>query len=163
MKQLVFHLINFLTFLPYVGMAQSISPSLITTGGGITDKTQIGYLEWSIGEPMVESYNNGEKLTQGFHQVYVYTLLTENTDINYTDQNLIKVFPNPATQLLQVQSTYPVAFKLINFQGREVINDQIMLENHIINTEYLSTGLYLLLINQKGNNNNQIFKIQIIH
>src|SRR4030095_8950615 len=84
--------------------AQSISPSVINTGGG---SFQSGYyqFEWSIGELALvgemNSSNNYLVITNGFIQPFIQYPATNNTNNVFVNDE-IKVFPNPASSYVEI-------------------------------------------------------------
>lgn len=62
------------TFIPCLLQAQSLSPTVVASGGG--QGTLGGALvEWTVGEPVVTTFAvGGTRLTQGFHQAEVVRL-----------------------------------------------------------------------------------------
>jgi Secretion system C-terminal sorting domain len=84
--------------------AQSISPSVINTGGG---SFQAGYyqFEWSMGELALvgemNSSNNSLVITNGFIQPFIQYPATNNTN-NIFGNDEIKVFPNPASSYVEI-------------------------------------------------------------
>ena len=84
--------------------AQSITPSVINTGGGFF---QSGYyqFEWSIGELALvgemNSSNNSLVITNGFIQPFIQYPATNNTN-NIFGSDEIKIFPNPASSYVEI-------------------------------------------------------------
>jgi hypothetical protein len=84
--------------------AQSISPSVINTGGG---SFQAGYyqFEWSMGELALvgemNSSDNSLVITNGFIQPFIQYPATNNTN-NIFGNDEIKVFPNPASSYVEI-------------------------------------------------------------
>src|SRR5689334_18589577 len=73
--------------------AQSLSHSVIGTAGD-TFHSSKGFLDWSLGEVMTETYvRNGNMLTQGFHQTENKNTVTEIK--NYDPEQSVVVYPNP--------------------------------------------------------------------
>src|SRR5690606_17154828 len=83
---------------------------------------------------------------------------TSGIDSNLKD--FISIYPNPVTEILNIQTTRNVELqevKIYNLQGRELLSVKQNFET--INTEDLSSGIYLLLIKtNEGILNQRIIK-----
>ena len=71
-----------------------------------------------------------------------------NPGIGEYAAQLVALYPNPASSLVQLESTYPVvSWKLLDGIGREVQRSQLKVENSFsIDVSGLHTGLYFVVI-----------------
>jgi hypothetical protein len=71
-----------------------------------------------------------------------------NPGIGEYSEQLVNLYPNPASSLVEIQSTYPVeSWKLIDGIGREVQHSKLKVENSFsIDVSGLHTGLYFVEI-----------------
>lgn len=133
--------------------AQSIEPEVVASSGThfSNGTTQ---LSWTIGEPVIDTYDNGSNiLTQGFHQ----TLLTV-TGIQETEAQLegVSVYPNPVDYLLNVKfevNQSNVSAMLFDPSGRMISSEQIQsgTTQHQMDLSGISNGTYLLrLMTEEG-------------
>jgi hypothetical protein len=89
--------------------------------------------------------------------LYAHTWTT--LSIHEQGNNNILIFPNPATGYFQISIDYPMnKIILYDYTGNKVMEDQTTGNQHEVNTNGLSSGIYLLHIET----NNTIIKKQII-
>lgn len=155
---------SYLTFLFILALAsgataQSITPEVISSGGGDTTNSNAG-LSWTIGEPVTETVSGSNtKITQGFHQNHFEIIsIEEYLDLGYE----IKVFPNPATDYIQITLQFngklpestETKFNIIlsNNLGEELLNETIKnkLEFSLTMQEYAAGQYYLKIIGADG-------------
>ena len=134
--------------------AQSITPEVVSSGGGDTTNANVG-LSWTIGEPVGEtqSGSNGT-ITQGFHQSHFEIVsLEEHSELGYE----IVVYPNPTTDYIQIELKFngelpaPTETKfniaLVDHAGKKLLSEDIKnkLEYAVSMSEY-AQGQYFLTI-----------------
>ncbi len=83
--------------------AQSITPEVVSSGGGDTTTTNVS-LSWTIGEPVIETASGSSAtITQGFHQSHFEVVTIEDhSELGFD----IKVYPNPSIDFIKVDLTY---------------------------------------------------------
>ena len=109
-------------------------PEVVSNYGGfaMTDKFS---LEWTLGEPRVESIANAEMLyTQGFHQpiVYVSSRQIGPSSITVADGLKIIVYPNPVNTIVKVKFETAES-KLLTLELLD--NTSRMLQRRNVNTD----------------------------
>ena len=67
------------------------------------------------------------------------------------EEEKIKVYPNPTSQLLNIDTDYPVMIQLYNSIGQSVLTKKLLSKSNRIDLGYLSYGIYYL----KGFNGNK--------
>jgi len=69
--------------------------------------------------------------------------------------NDMKVYPNPASKVLNITSSYQgnVQLRLVNMAGQEIMNEQTQIQNKKINVSSLQRGSYILTISAQGRTN----------
>jgi hypothetical protein len=112
-------------FLLVVGYGQSISSSVIASGGGSSEAGGIN-LSWTIGELAVETFTTTNLvLTQGFQQGYyeitsVNDLLVKSIDL--------EIYPNPAIDFITIEikntEAKSIRLELYSIDGVLVANEQ---------------------------------------
>lgn len=162
MKQLI---AIFFSIISINAFSQSISPELITTSGDNFKNSNVE-LDWSIGEIMIETYSNTENsLTQGFHQSK-YDVTTSVDEISGIDFK-IKIFPNPTSDLINLQIigniNQNLTYELIDLQGKVLIKNSVNKTKKQINMSRFSQNMYLLKITTENGKQVSIFKIQKIN
>ncbi|RMG78110.1 MAG: T9SS C-terminal target domain-containing protein [Bacteroidetes bacterium] len=140
-----------------LALGQSLIMEVVASEGDLQVATSGMSLQWTLGEMAVERYQNNEILTQGFHQVFDFaTPVFENP---YPDIEL-KVFPNPATNWLTIETTASETLeaRLCDLHGRTLYSSTVSNQMEKLNISALPGGTYLLHISgSKGLI--QIFKI----
>jgi len=136
-------------------MGQITSPTLISNSGGSFANNTI-IMDFSIGELAVQTLQNNEILTQGFHQ----EVLKIGTLINELEI-LTKIYPNPTSKLLfiELKEESDGDILMYDIKGKLVLQDKF--QNQKIKQLDISTfspGNYLLHINVS--NKNSVFKIE---
>jgi len=145
--------------------SQQLSPSIIAAAGGINKAAGIS-LEWTLGEPIIESLSTADRLyTQGFHQP---VLLARNFQVN-KEQLLtgyqVTVAPNPVQSLLTATILSPKDEKmfvtLIDFTGRrygvQTVTGKAGMAT--IDMSGMIAGMYLLEVRNTGGQLIRSFKI----
>jgi hypothetical protein len=136
---------------------QVTSPSLISSSGDSYSNNNIN-MDFSIGEVVIETHQNTEILTQGFHQ----EILKINTGLS--ELNLVtKVYPNPTSDfvIVELENDNNGEILIYDINGKLMISDK--LDNERIKQfdfSKFSQGNYLLHINIKDKRD--IYKIQKI-
>jgi len=77
----------------------------------------------------------------------------EETDLNIdpTEENTIRIYPNPAQEFINVELSLPNVFSNVyiqfyNINGSKVLNEQLTSEKQIIKISELRAGIYLYKI-----------------
>jgi hypothetical protein len=136
--------------------SQHNDQSVISAGGDISRSTNL-ILEWTLGEPSIESVSTSSSLyTQGFHQPLL-KVQPVNYVANNSTKNVFHVFPNPATTVLNIQLDYaakePLLVSLLNVNGSVLLNSSFPQKAIAakLDVSRFPHGTYLLRItNQEG-------------
>ena len=125
------------------GWAQQISPSVTATSGNTLQNGSIA-LDFTIGEPVTNSYQNGPVLlSQGFHQPVIYL-----ADISEWEEANIQLFPNPSTNEVSLQipvNSYQL-LRIFDEQGKLVFENVHLQEINVIDVRSWATGKYNLML-----------------
>jgi hypothetical protein len=140
--------------------AQSFSQTVLSTAG---DHFQNGSaaLSWTIGEPVINSLENGSvKLTQGFHQPYLTVSSVNETE----NDNLVRVYPNPTNAVLNIDFTLSGAYsaELFDLLGRKLKAFNIIGNHFELDLNEYPAANYLLRCYNSENKTLTITKIQKI-
>ena len=153
MKKLFFLLI----FSPLFVLGQVTSPSLVSSSGDSYSNSNLN-MDFSIGEVVIETHQNNEILTQGFHQG-VLKIQTGVSELDFAT----KVYPNPTTNIVIVELEKDISGEILIYD----INGKLMMSDKLDNERIkqfdfskFSQGNYLLHINIKDKLD--IYKIQKI-
>lgn len=133
--------------------SQQLSPSIIASDGGISKAAGIS-LEWTLGEPTVESLSTADRLyTQGFHQplLLVKSLpVAEVKEVKVATAYKITIAPNPVQSLLLVnintEKKERLNLSLIDFVGRQILVQAFNGRSNTaqIDMSRMTSGTYIL-------------------
>ena len=147
----------FLLFSPFLVFGQVTSPSLVSSSGDSYSNSNAN-MDFSVGEIVIETHQNNEILTQGFHQE-ILQISTGVLELNV----VTKVYPNPTTNIVVVELEKEISGEILVYD----INGKLMLSDKLDNERIkqfdlskFSQGNYLLHINVK--NKQDVYKIQKI-
>jgi hypothetical protein len=143
MKRSVF---GFFLFFLVLSVNAQVKQEVIASAGGYNVNGGLS-ISWTLGETIIPTFTNGNlTLTHGFQQQLIVTAIEENIDIAVN----IKVFPNPASDVVNISFEEPVEGEInvtiLDSQGRLVKKDMIeaaMTEKQI-NLQELPAGVYYL-------------------
>lgn len=147
MKRLIFILFS-LCFVSSAGA--QVKQEVIASAGGYNVNGDIS-ISWTLGETIIPTFTNGDLvLTHGFQQQLIITTVEEKLAVPVN----IKVFPNPASDVINIQFESPVegevVLTIIDSQGRLVKSDIIesaIIEKQI-NMQDIPAGNYYLRLTQ---------------
>ncbi|MDR4894228.1 MULTISPECIES: reprolysin-like metallopeptidase [unclassified Chryseobacterium] len=141
----------------YTSAASTISPVSGTfsvpadayTGGNVIMRVVLGY----------ESQPNSGCSNQQYGEVEDYPVLIQqqlSTSETLKDKSAIQIYPNPASDVLNVtQISSKAQFIITNMAGQKVMNGQI--NDNKISVSKLNTGAYIISIEDKGTTTNLKF------
>ncbi len=139
----------FLFFYCLTIQAQTFTQEVNASGGGYYNQIN-GSMQFTIGEPLTETYTNSSaKLYQGFQQgSYTIVSVTELPLLTDLDVNL---YPNPSSGIfnLLIQSDLKSSFKMevIDAQGKTIISKEVYESiPETINLSDFSGGMYYVKI-----------------
>lgn len=120
-------------------------------------------LEFTIGEPLISSFEEGDiKVSSGFFSVSPISGTNTGTKVNNTIQ--WKVFPNPATSVITIDnkgvSTQNI-FSIYNVSGILMKQGQVSQQEQI-NLQSFPDGLYILHLFETNTLQTESFKIEKI-
>lgn len=132
---------------PKQSSAQSLQPTVIASDGGFAVLSS-GTISWTLGEVVTETFSSPSNfLTQGFQQPSL-VLMNHVGDV---EPNLLFVYPNPATDLININLSYLPAgeykIELFDLLGNKVA------DMNIVNSGFFSlplspyaNGMYMLTV-----------------
>ena len=142
--------------------AQSNQPEVYSSAG----YSDSGYQSWTIGEPMVESYQaaGSNWLTQGFHQPELTVVAIEEPAMPLA----VKVFPIPT--LTEVFLEFPPEAQIACEMELTSIAGQVLArrqydqapERTQFDLTGVSAGVYLITVFWKDRNQRQVFRVEKI-
>jgi len=125
--------------------AQHLERQVTASAGDYRQAPGFGSLHWTLGEPVTETLTSGSaRLSQGFHQLYILTV-----DVDEPEEGAFsfKVFPNPATTSVNIQTDHsqPLHWQLTDVSGKLLQAKYLpAFELQTIDLQSLPTGIYLL-------------------
>ena len=142
-------LLSLMLGMAYLTSAQSISSSVIALAGGF-EKTPGGMtLSWTVGEPIIDPVRSDNiLLTQGFQQPGL-KISTGYQDVSF--QYDLRVYPNPTSRVLQMQSDFPeaITFQLVDINGKLIRQDSWITE-YSLDVTNLNSGVYAIYYVAQG-------------
>jgi len=136
-----------ISILIYFGMIKTQAQESVNTSGANAIGSG-GSVSYSVGQ-VAYSYENGlnGNSNQGVQQPYeIYSVSIENTTSNIS----LTVFPNPTTDVLNLQFEDYIDFNpvliLINPNGKILINQEITSKTTSVNLSEMAPAVYILNI-----------------
>ena len=123
-----------------------VKQEVIASAGGYNINGDLS-ISWTVGETIVSTFTNGDLiLTHGFQQQFIITSIEETLE----ELVKIKIFPNPASDIVIIQFEYPlegeIILTIIDYMGKLVKRDIIestMFEKQIY-LQDIPPGIYYL-------------------
>ena len=157
----------------YTINAQQLSPSVLAADGGTASDGEI-IIEWTLGEPFVQSIYASENIyTEGFHQPVlkverINNLLKEDEDLASRFSGLlIDLAPNPVESTIMIhaesQSEDVLILRVTDLSGRElsVKKYSTPIKEYFDMAGYIS-GMYIFTFNNPQGEVIESFKISKI-
>jgi hypothetical protein len=145
MKHTIFPVIMLLFAFQFL-QAQSIQNDVISSGGASVSTATLK-MDYTIGEPVIETFSTGGNvLTQGFHQPNITLTSIEKPE----SLNDIQVFPNPVEDELTIEipAQYESAFiyRLFDINGKLLVQSSVFAGSHKLYMHSYAAGTYILQI-----------------
>lgn len=145
--------------------AQKDNHFVIAAAGEISKSSTI-VLEWTVGETAIETVSSSSSLyTQGFHQPSIDVQRIGSSDGALVMKNIVRVFPNPTTSVLNIQldkvPEVPLLVTLVDANGRVLINNNFPPKSNVlkINVSRFAQGTYFLRITDIKGSTRGEFKV----
>jgi hypothetical protein len=108
---------------------QSLSPEVISSAGDYYVSSNVT-LSWTLGEPVIETFSStGNILTQGFQQPTYSVTAIDDKPGSDGESTQINVYPNPATDLLNVDLISApkdgLLIQMYDLNGKVIIDKQV--------------------------------------
>lgn len=142
-----------------VARGQTLSPTLLASAADHGMLSGFGSLDWSVGEIMVEKFENGDVLTQGFHQVFV--IVTSEEIEPQAHAFSMELFPNPTTGRLHIRSERGVKTRVFNLLGELISSTSAFDFNPELDLSSLPDGMYLIEVVAENYDRPRIFKVAL--
>lgn len=129
---------------------QQLSPEVIASAGDHFENGDIS-LSWTLGEPVIATFEGNYILTQGFHQdLYIITAIDEIK----LDNVSVDIYPNPTPNFVNIKINTEKQFndnclvQLFDANGRLIKEEKTISSNNIIqwNLQSFERSHYLLKI-----------------
>lgn len=147
--------------LPFVASAQDLGLQVIGAAGTHFE-TSAGRLTYTVGELMIQTAPGigSVMLPQGFHQHMVWKIVPV-TEPDEASSN-IRVFPNPMSTWLRIETDRPVVAVLFDPLGKPVFSPLRMDGSGDFQMHDLPAGFYVLRLTDPGGRLLRIFKLHRI-
>lgn len=147
----------------FPGKAQIIMADVITTSGDYF-KNSSSSLSWTLGEPVIETFNTTSNcLTQGFQQVF-FTITAIEKDDELIEK--INVFPNPSKGIINIisEAIYKeIQVELSDIGGKLIFKKSFNSNQGQIDLSSYSNSFYFLKITDSENKSIKTYKIQKVN
>jgi len=138
-------IIFILVFFALSARAQ-VKQEVIASAGGYDENGNLS-ISWTLGETIIPTFTNGDLvLTHGFQQQLIITTVSELLEVQVD----VKIYPNPASDIVNIQFESPVdgeiILTIIDSYGKLVRRDLIestTIEKQI-NLQDIPAGIYYL-------------------
>jgi hypothetical protein len=136
------------TLLIVLSVNAQVKQEVIASAGGYNVSGGLS-ISWTLGETIIPTFKSGDGtlvLTHGFQQQLIITTVEEKLDVLVN----IKVFPNPASDVLNIRFESPVeeeiGLTILDSQGKLIKSDIIeaSVNEKQINLQDLAGGIYYL-------------------
>ncbi len=144
-KRFIFILISILFVLP---VSAQVKQEVIASAGGYNVNSNLS-ISWTLGETIIPTFKSQDGtliITHGFQQQLIVTAVEENID----NPVKIKVYPNPASDIINISFETPVdgeiTLAIYDSQGKLVKSDFVEPSMYLkqINLQDLPGGVYYL-------------------
>jgi hypothetical protein len=128
--------------------AQSFERTVVSTAGGFATSTALT-LEYTIGESVVGNFITSPiSIGQGYNQAQPDT---QSSSVGLLNLASLKLFPNPASSMLTIQSDKALNAKILDVTGKLVLDDLSIQANqsNTINIEEIATGVYFIQLSDE--------------
>ena len=151
-----------LLLLGFWARGQSVMPDVVASAGDFFANSQ-GMIQWTIGEPMSETYGNTNNfLKQGFHQTGIDPVGIDEQVIGN-----LSLFPNPASDQVTLQfdaeSSGLYTVEIYNALGQQMSSRQLNVVaggfRHDIAVRDYSDGIYFVTVRKVGSNASTSFRV----
>lgn len=148
--------------LPCAASAQDLTLQVIGAAGTHFE-TSAGRLTYTVGELMIQTAPGigSVMLPQGFHQHMVWKVVS--VDEPKEDTFNIRVFPNPMSTWLRVETDRPVVAVMFDPLGKPVSPPVKMEGAGDLQLPDLPAGFYVLRLSDSGGRLLRVFKLHRIH
>ena len=157
-----FFILFILTVNSLFSYSQTFTQEVKASAGGFYQQIN-GSMQFTIGEPLTETYSNSSaKLYQGFEQgSYTLVSVTELPILTDLDVNL---YPNPSLGIFNLAIESKVvsifAIDVIDYQGKNIIHKEISANNlEQLNLSDFSSSIYYVTISNAELSYLKTFKI----
>jgi hypothetical protein len=151
-----FRITLFITIFLIAGI-RSIAQEVISTAG-FNGSNVSGSLDWTIGEPVVETYTSANNnLTQGFQQSTV-TVTSIDTYNNSAD---ISAYPNPVNRQVNIvhNNDKTIEVEMYDAAGQFLLRRTLSGIENSIDISLLANGIYFVRVYNTSNNLIKILKV----
>lgn len=143
------------SFSCFISIAQNNEQQVISSIGAFYSNNEY-IMESTLGETVINTIENGNILTQGFHQTILkITSVSELSDIE------LKLYPNPTIGLFTVEfgKNQNLIIDLSSLNGKTIFSEKIENQNKkTFDISKLTQGIYILKVTNT-NNQQSVFKI----
>jgi hypothetical protein len=135
-------------------MAQSLERQVVSSSGATFNEGAYT-LDFTFGEMMTTTFEQGNELCQGFQQAWA--VLTAIGSIP-TEMD-IKLYPNPTIDILNIEVSAKTDLQILDLNGRVVMSLHLAAGNETIDVAELPAGTYFIRCMDVENRRESTFKL----
>ncbi len=139
---------------------QAMELQVVGSAGTVLAGSSGTTLHFTVGEMMVAEAQNNNILPQGFHQIVVWQIVPSDEPADISFQ--VKVYPNPTSGYLQVETEMPLQVSMYDLNGRMVLPVSDITSMESFDLTGFASGMYFLRVMEKENSVVKSFKVQVI-
>ncbi len=139
---------------------QGMELQVTGSSGTVLSNSSGATLHFTVGEMIVSEAQNNNILAQGFHQIMVWHI----TPVDETEEApfRFRIYPNPASDVLHIETEQPLEAMLLDVQGRVSIAPTLIHDFGEFDLTRLPSGTYFLQSTAVEGKRMPSFKIQIV-
>ena len=152
------HFITLLFILSLTRLNSQSSWLSFNSAGGSSGIIQGKQIHFSIGQAVSSGTSNPSNQIQGFQYIY----FNSRTATNETDRTSIRLYPNPASDMINIinEDNQYGRLEIFNMSGQRVLNMEIYNSQTQVDISNLNPGSYLFSFIQDQSIFKQIIVIQ---
>ncbi|MCB0761196.1 MAG: T9SS type A sorting domain-containing protein [Flavobacteriales bacterium] len=145
---------HMLIFILTLSTSVIFAQEAISSGGDSFSGTTVG-VDFTLGEPAIETHSGTVVMTQGFQQTKLQII-----GVREIDQLELEVFPNPTSDYIQVSwvgGANAVTVDIFDLNGRLVKSERAQATNRLtIDLTDLQSGSYVVQVRQSNQINSSV-------
>jgi len=136
--------------------AQTLDRSVVAAAGQTLSGPSYS-LQFTLGEPMTQTFVNGEELSQGFQQEWLVVTAVDDPEAESLEAS---VYPNPTFGLFNIECEDALQVSVFDAMGKSILSKNLASGKNEMDIAQLATGFYVLVLQTKEGKKVKTFKLQ---